>query len=254
MAGDDIALVAYLEPAIGVFEDLHLDSSVAGMLCAGQQLQGTPLVFDRVVPGHLAGVLEAEDPVQWPLRAPRTAGRFGQFTKDGKLGLVARQEVPQHGVGLVDGLGPGQAEFGHQPLLKGSRGPFDASLGLRGTAKGLLDAQFLHGPAEVSSLHRTLDVPGIAGKLEGAMAVSVKGDGAAPALDQALHQGEIAAVILLGTEHRVDHGACGVVHRQEQGELRTVIAQPRVMAAVHLDQHPFSGQALAAHPVLGRTP
>ena len=65
--GNDLALVAHLESAVGVFEDFHLDTGVAGTLCAGQQLQGAPLVLDRVVPAHLAGVLEADDLVQGPL-------------------------------------------------------------------------------------------------------------------------------------------------------------------------------------------
>ena len=95
---------------------------------------------------------------------------------------------------------------------------------------------------------------GLPEKLEHAVAVSVEGDGAAPAFDQALHQGEVAAGVLLGTEHRVDHGAGGVVHCQEQGELGTVIAQPPVETAVDLHQHPSLGHPLPSHPVLGRTP
>ena len=54
-AGDDLTLMAYLEAAIGVFEDFHLDTGVAGTLPAGQQLQGAPLVLDRVVPSPPCG-------------------------------------------------------------------------------------------------------------------------------------------------------------------------------------------------------
>ena len=42
-AGEDLALVADLEPAVGMFEDLHLDVGVAGTLGAGQQLYFTVL-------------------------------------------------------------------------------------------------------------------------------------------------------------------------------------------------------------------
>ena len=66
-SGNDLALVADLEAAAGMFEDLHLDASVAGTPGAGQELQGAPLILDRVVSGHLAGVLETEDLVQGPL-------------------------------------------------------------------------------------------------------------------------------------------------------------------------------------------
>ena len=95
--GDDLAFVAHLESAVSVFKDFHPDTGVVGTFRAGQQLQGAPLVLDRVVPGHLSGVLEAEDFLQGPLRAPRTVGQFGWEVK---LGVVAGQEVSQHGVGL----------------------------------------------------------------------------------------------------------------------------------------------------------
>ena len=95
---------------------------------------------------------------------------------------------------------------------------------------------------------------GFAGKLEHAVAVAVQGGGYAPALDQSLHQGEVTAGVFLGTEHGVDHSAGGVVHRQQQGELGTVIAQPLVETAVDLHQHPSLGHPLPPHPVLGRTP
>ena len=57
-----------------------------------------------------------------------------------------------------------------------------------------------------------------------------------------------------GTERRGGHRAGGVVHRQQQGELGTVIAQPPVVAAVDLHQHPFLGHSLSPYPVLGWTP
>ena len=108
-SGDDSALMAYLETAVGVFQDFHLHSGIAGTFGAGEQLEGAPLVLDRVVPGHLAGVFEAKDLGQDPLGVPRTVGWLRQFGWDRELGVVARQEVPEHGIGLVDGSGASQA-------------------------------------------------------------------------------------------------------------------------------------------------
>ena len=108
-AGDDFALMAYLEAAVGVFQDFDMHSGIAGTLGAGEQLQGAPLLLDRVVPGHLAGVFEAEDFSQNPLGVPGAVGRLRQFGWDREPGVVARQEVPEHGVGLVDGSGVSQA-------------------------------------------------------------------------------------------------------------------------------------------------
>ena len=61
-------------------------------------------------------------------------------------------------------------------------------------------AQFRQGAAEVGGFHRGLDVLGLAGKLEHAVAVAVEGDGQAPALNQALHQDEVASGVLHGTD------------------------------------------------------
>ena len=243
--------MAYLEAVVGVFEDFHLDTGVAGTLPAGQELQGVPSVLDRVVPSHLAGALEAEDFVQGPVSVPRAVGRLGHIGRDRKPRVVAGQEVPEHGIGLVYGAGAGQAQFGHQPVLKSAGGTFHSALGLGRAGEDLLDAQFHQGTAEVGSFHRRLDVPGLAGELEHAVAVAVQGGGYAPALDQSLHQDEVAPGVLLGTEHRGGHRGGGVVNRQQQGELGTVLAQPPVETAVDLHQHPFLGHSLSPYPVLG---
>ena len=47
--GNDAALVSHLETPVGVLQDLHLHTGVTGMLRAGQQLEGTPLMLDRVI-------------------------------------------------------------------------------------------------------------------------------------------------------------------------------------------------------------
>ena len=60
--------------------------------------------------------------------------------------------------------------------------------------------------------------------------------------------------VFLLAEEGVDHRAGGIVHRDQQRERRRLVPQPRVMAAVHLDQHALPGHALAAHPALGRPP
>ena len=52
-ARDDVSLVTHLEAPVHVFEDLHLHARVARTLRAGQQLEGAPLVLDRVIAVHL---------------------------------------------------------------------------------------------------------------------------------------------------------------------------------------------------------
>ena len=84
--------------------------------------------------------------------------------------------------------------------------------------------------------------------------VDVEGDGNANALHQVLDQQEIGVGLLLLTEQGVGHCAGGIIDCDQQCERRNLVPQPRVVAAVHLDQHPLSGHSLAAYPVLGRTP
>ena len=107
--GDDFALIAYLEATVGVFQDFDMHPGIAGTLGAGEQLQGAPLLLDRVVTGDLAGVFEAEYFGQDPRGIPGAVGRLRQFGWDRELAVVARQEVSEDGVGLVYGSGASQA-------------------------------------------------------------------------------------------------------------------------------------------------
>ena len=90
--------------------------------------------------------------------------------------------------------------------------------------------------------------------LENGVAIAVQRQWNAPALDQALQQREVSGGVLAGAKHGVDHGAGGIVHRQQQGELGAAVLQPGVMAAVQLQQHPSLGHPLAAKTVLRRAP
>ena len=89
---------------------------------------------------------------------------------------------------------------------------------------------------------------------EDTVPIGVQGDGSAPTLYQVLHQQEVIVGVLLLAEEGVDHLTGGIVHRDQQRGWRRLVPPPRVMAAVHLDEHALAGHALAAHPVLGRTP
>ena len=71
--------------------------------------------------------------------------------------------------------------------------------------------------------------------------VDVEGDGNANALQQVLDQQEIGVGLLLRTEQGVGHRAGGIIDCDQQRERRNLVPQPRVVAAVHLDQHPHVG-------------
>ena len=64
LCGDRASPGLHEELSFQALMDLQLRSGVARPLLTRQQLQGTPVVLDGVVPGHLAAVLEAEYLVQ----------------------------------------------------------------------------------------------------------------------------------------------------------------------------------------------
>ena len=66
-----------------------------------------------------------------------------------------------------------------------------------------------------------------------------------------MHQQEVTAGILMIAKEGVEHTARGIVHAEQDRELRSVLAQPPVVTAIHLDQHAVPWHPLAAHPVLG---
>ena len=94
-------------------------------------------------------------------------------------------------------------------------------------------------------------MPGAAAELEYAVAVGVEGEGNSPAPDQPLHQDEITPGVLRLPERGVGHYPRGVVNCQEQDESGPALLQPRMVAAVNLDQHPRLGHTLPADPVFG---
>ena len=165
--------------------------------------------------------------------------------------VVSRQELLQHGVGLFNGGRTSQAKFSYQPILKGACRSLHATFCLGRLGENHLYPELLHCPAELG-WH-----PGEAGAgrvLEDGVAVGVEGDGYAEMLHETLDQHEVVAAVFLLAEEGVNHRAGGIVHRDQQREGRRLIPQPRVVTAVHLDQHALPRHALTAHPVLGRTP
>ena len=84
------------------------------------------------------------------------------------------------------------------------------------------------------------------------MTIAVQGERDAAVADHLLHEQELAAGILGVAEQRVRDRACGVVDDEQQGEARTSLLEPGVVAAVDLEQHPRPWHALAPHAVLWR--
>ena len=64
----------------------------------------------------------------------------------GEAGVATRQEVPQHGGGLADCPGVGQAQFGDQLVLKGLRHALDPARPLQPVSQSLWPSFMQHKP------------------------------------------------------------------------------------------------------------
>ena len=218
LGSEDASFMPHRQPPVQSFQYLHSRPGIAGAFRTWQQLEGVQLESHRVVPGHSPPVLEAQDLFQAQLRVQRPECRLRMFRGNPESLVEPRQELLQHPVGFPDAARPAQTEFSYQPVLEGAPRSLHAALGLGRQGENHLNPQFLHGPAELG-WH-----PGEAG------AGRVPED---PVLDP----------VPVGVES-VDHRAGGIVYRDQQRERRRLVPQPRVMTAVHLDQHALPGWTL----------
>ena len=237
------------QPAIQSLQHHHNRSGVAAALWVGKQLQGVPVELHGVVPGYPSTVLETQDLLQAKVRTRRLECGLGALGRNPKTPVESGQELLQHGLGLLKGGCFCEPEFRDQPVLEGSSRTLHTPLGLRRKGENQLYSQLLHGSSELGWRLGGLIFRPV---LEYGVPIGVEGERNAAALYQALDQQEVTAGILLAAEQGVDHGAGGIVHREQKGELGPVFAQPAVMTAVQLYQHAFPGHPLTAHPVLGR--
>ena len=224
---------------------------IAGAFRTWQQLQGMALELHGVVPGHSSAVFEAQDLLQVQIRRQGSECRIRARGGNSETLVVSRQgQLLQYSLRLLHGGCSGQPEFRDEPVLEDSSGTFHPSFGLGRKDEYHLDTQFCHG---LSELGRRSGRPGSGRVLEDGVAVGIEGEGDAAAPEQVLHQQEVVVAVFLLAKQGVDHGAGGVVHRQQQRERWAVVSQPPVITAVQLDQHARSGHPLATDPVLGWT-
>ena len=102
---DGLPLVPDHQLTVGPFQDIHPESGIAGPLRLRQQLEHPPLVLHRVVPGHLAGVLDADGLGQGQLVRHRAVGRLRLLRRHGETRIEPGQKLLQDQAGLVDAAG-----------------------------------------------------------------------------------------------------------------------------------------------------
>lgn len=257
LGAETLVVVVNGERAVEEGADVDARARVAAPVWAGMDLEKGAVELHRVVVCDGAPVFEAADAREvWGRRPP---GGFWRGRGVREACVVARAEAVKDALGLGEGSGVGEAEFDDQAILEGAKEPFHAPLALRRGRGDPADAEFLKRPPGLSGgdvalelLREALRGPRIA--MKDAMPIGVGGGRQAIAADELTQQEEIAVRILLGAKDARQDFARGIVDGREEDEARAAILQPEMVTAVHLDEQPGLGHALAPSAMLGRSP
>src|SRR5258708_12765778 len=95
-----------------------------------------------IVQAEAAGQIEAAG------QAAKVGGGVGGGTGEALIEIGA--EASEHGVGLFQSNGLGEAKFADQAVLKGAPGTLDPALSLRRVGGGLVAGEFLEGAPGLS--------------------------------------------------------------------------------------------------------
>src|SRR5271170_7105408 len=231
----------------------HRVSGIAAMAGQGRQWDGMSAQGDDVVGADHALVMQAQaaGQIEATRQAAEVARGLGGGT--GEALVVVGAEALEHGVGLLQGGGAGEAKFADQTVLAGAPGALDAALGLGRVGGNLLDAEFLESPSE---LGRRLFSGELFGQgpvgivaLEDAVAVAVEAEGYAVRGDQGVQGAEIADSIF-GFELEVGGQdlAGGVILKADERELGAAALEPVMTAGIGERHHAeaWAGRAVAA--------
>ena len=177
----------------------------------------------------------------------------------GEAGIVARAEAVKDALGVGEGPRVREAEFDDEAILEGAKEPFHAALALGRGRGDPADPEFLERPPDLGRgevafelLRQALGSQWIT--MKDAMPIGVGGCRQAIASDELTQQQEITVGILLGAKDARQDFARGIVDGREEDEARAALLEPGMVAAVHLDEKPSLGHALAPAAMLGCSP
>ena len=163
--------------------------------------------------------------------------------------VEVRKEAFQHAIGVVDRARTCKSEFADEPVLERSRGTFHSPLGLRRKSEDQLYPKLVHSSRELGGSSGSLRRRRV---LEDGVPVRIERERYATTPYQSIEEREVAAGVLQLTEQGIDYDPAGVVHCQQQRELRSFYAKPSVVAAVYLYQHTLTRHPLTTNSVLQR--
>ena len=235
---------------LAVEELVHLDAatSVGRAVAAWGDGQAVAVERDRVVLSDDALVLEAEDVVRLEAGGPGEVGGSRLGGRDSEAGVVARQEALQDLVSVIERGGPGLAQRFDEAVLESAEEALNAALGLGRVGRDELDGQFVEEATELAARGLAGQLFGdgsLLGALEDGVAVGVEGQGKAMGLAEVAQEQEIAGGVFFGAEDSPRDLTGGIIDGGNQAEFGPAVFEPRVVAAVDLEEHARLGAALS---------
>ncbi len=156
--------------------DLHFGSGEAEAASLLGDLEAAALPLHDVVVADDAFMHEAADTVEI-IRSRAPCG-LALARRPGEAAVVVGDELAQHGVGGVEVLGLGEAQFAGEAILEHAPETLDAAFGLRAVGSDEGDAELREGAAELGGLAFTgelfFDGPVVVVADEDAVVVAVK--------------------------------------------------------------------------------
>src|SRR5271167_4506762 len=243
--------------AVELMGKFHRVSGIAAMAGQGRQWDGMSAQGDDVVGADHALVMQAQatGQIEATRQAAEVARGLGGGT--GEALVVVGAEALEHGVGLLQSGGAGEAKFADQTVLAGAPGALDAAFGLGRVGRNLLDAELFERPSELSGRLFSGELfgqgPVSIVALEDAVAIAVEAERDAVSGDHGVQGAEIAEGIF-GFELEVSGQdlAGGVILEADEGEQGAAALEPVMTAGIGERHHTETWAGRAARAVLPR--
>ncbi len=183
-------------------------------------------------------------------RRGRLRGRLGE------AGIVGGEKAVEDALGLGERARLCEPQFDDEAILEGAEEALNPTLRLWGVSPDPLDAEFLERPSNLGLPRDAAELViegerGVGIRAKDAMAIRVDRGREAVAADEVAEEETIAVGVFLQAKHPAQDTAGGIIDGGEENETGAAVLEPRVVAAIELDEETRLGHALAAAPMPG---
>ncbi len=245
------------ECAVEARVDIDAGLRIAPAAGTGTEMEQPISHLYGVVVGDRPPGLDAADHVERRRVGGRLPGGRGIRGAACEAGIVAWEKPVDHALCVGKSARAGEAKFRDEAVLKGAEEPFDATLRLRRLSCYPPNAQFRQRAADLRVIALALELLRQGGlyprrRAKDAVAIGVGGPGDAVAAQELAEEEQIAVRILLEPEDGPDDASSRIINGGEEDQTWSAVLQPRMVAAVHLDEEAGLRHPFAPPPMAGR--